>query len=239
MARRLNDRLPDHAAAHLQSRRYINQPVRHGGIFPKPTGQVWVQACTGGTPSGRACFVASRLRLAATVIGLLIAGVGQPMAQTAAPDPDVGQVAGLFLQSCLRFAGDPAALRSWIAAHQLPQVPEAQAPLFLGSIGTGQVFGASTASGKHALVSYDSGACQVIAMAGDASAVQQKLLASLHDLGVAVSRVLARSTPDGSSTQDLFDATLGSRHWKFSIMSKPHADAPNLAPELRLFATAG
>ncbi len=182
--------------------------------------------------------MASKLRLAATIVGLVIAGIGQPMAQTAAPDPDVGQVAGLFLQTCLRFAGDPGALRSWIVAHQLPQVPEAQPP-FLGSIGTGQVFGASTASGKHALVSYDFGACQVIAMAGDASAVQQKLLASLHDLGVAVSRVLARSTPDGSSTQDLFDATLESRHWKFSITSEPHADAPNLPPELRLLATAG
>ncbi|MBN8890295.1 MAG: hypothetical protein J0I21_09315 [Alphaproteobacteria bacterium] len=177
--------------------------------------------------------------IVAALLAVSIAGCSPPAAQVAAPDRDAEQVAGLFVRSCMSFAGDPAGLRHWIAANHLPQVPEGQAAVFLGSAGTGEVFGASNRFGKHALVSFDSGACEVIAMAGDAPTVQRTLLTLLGKLGVSVSQVLVRSEPDGSSTQDLFDAAHGSRHWKVSITSKPHSDAPNLAPELRLLATVG
>lgn len=183
--------------------------------------------------------MAPKHRVVGTILALSIAGISQTVAQVGSPDPDAGQIVGLFEQSCMRFAGDPAGLRSWISTHHLPQVPAEQAALFLGPIGTGEVFGASTPSGKHALVSYDSGACQVIAMAGDAPTVWRTLLALLGKLGVSVSQILVRSKPDGSSTQQLFDATLGSRHWKISITSKPHSGAPKLAPTLFLLATVG
>jgi hypothetical protein len=190
-------------------------------------------------PPERSKLVVPKLRVISTLVAMLISGISPAVAQVGSPDPDAGQIIGLFEQSCMRFAGNPLGLRSWISVYHLPQLSEEQAAPFLGTLGTGEVFGASTSSGKHALVSYDSGACQVIALAGDAPTVKRMLLALLGKLGVSVSQVLVKSKPDGSSTQDLFDATLGARRWIISITSKPHSDAPNLAPELHLLATAG
>jgi len=175
--------------------------------------------------------------IAMVVIVMSTASVAS--AQAGRPDANAGQTVGLFDQSCLRFAGDTAGLRNWIWAHNLPQVQEDQAAPFLGAIGTGEVFGASTPDGKLALVSYDSGACRVVALAADAPTAENMLLTILGKLGVSVSQILSRSKPDGSSKQDVFEATLGPRRWKISITSKPHSDAPNLAPELSLLATAG
>jgi hypothetical protein len=183
--------------------------------------------------------VAPKFRVINTLVAMLILSLNPAVAQAGTPDPDSEQIIGLFEQSCLSFAGNPSGLRSWVLAHHLRQLPEEQAAHFLLGLGTGEVFGASTQSGKHVLVSYDLGPCQVIAMAGDAPTVERMLLALLGKLGASVSQVLVRSTPDGSSTQELFNATLGTRHWKISIISKSHSDAPNLPPELRLLATGG
>jgi hypothetical protein len=181
---------------------------------------------------------ASRFRstcLRATV-GLLLWGIAPAGAQVTTSDPDTPQVVGLF-QTCMRFTGNASALRDWIASHHLPPVPEPQATPFLGAVGSGQVFGASTASGKHSLVSYDSGTRQVIALSGNLGSVQQMLLTNLSREGVAVTPALERSKPDGGSTQHWFRAEFGQKHWMLSITSEPHADAPSLPPELHLTAT--
>ncbi len=133
----------------------------------------------------------------AGVLGLLAVSAAPSAAQVPASDPDAAQVVGLFEQSCMRFAGNTAELRNWIAAHHLPRVPTMQAARSSGSVagGVGQVFGASTASGNYAVVSYDNGTCQVIAMSGNNLAVQQSLLALLARLGLAVIPVLDRRNP--------------------------------------------
>ena len=178
------------------------------------------------------------LRTASPLMAFLAFTAGPASAQMAPSTSDPPQLVGLFVQACVRFAGDPQALRAWIAAHNLPAVPAAQAVPFL-SVGPGEAFGASTLSGKHALNSYDSGACEVIGLADDPAATQQLLLNRLQGLGVLVSRLETKAKPDGSSTQSLFEATLGSRRWLLSLTAKPHSDAPNLQPELGLLATPG
>ncbi len=175
----------------------------------------------------------------AALTAMLALSVAPASGQTGMANPDSGQVAGLFLQSCMKYAGNAARLREWVSAHRLPQLPADQAAAFLGSLGAGEVYGASNASGKHALVSYDSGACRVLALSGNASDIQTTLLALLRGQGVTVVPVLARAKPDGSSSQDLFEATLGPRHWRVSITAKPHAASPGAAPEVGLLATVG
>lgn len=170
------------------------------------------------------------------IAGLVLCAAASAKAQLAASDPDTPQVVGLF-QTCMRFAGNATELRDWIAVHHLPPVPEPQASWFLGSVGSGQVFGASTTTGKHALITYDSGTCQVVAMAGNLDSVQQALLASLARQGVAVTPSLERSNPDNTSTQHMFRADFGQKHWLLSITSKPHTDAPSIPPELHLMAS--
>lgn len=180
-----------------------------------------------------------RFGLTAALAAMLALGVAPASGQTGMADPDSGQVAGLFLQSCMKYAGNAAGLREWVSAHRLPQIPADQAATFLGSLGAGEAYGASNASGKHALVSYDSGACRVLALSGDASDIQQTLLALLRGQGVTVVPVLARAKPDSSSSQGLFEATFGPRHWRVSITAKPHAEAPSTAPEVGVLATVG
>lgn len=162
---------------------------------------------------------------------------GQTLAQSSGTDPDAAQVVALFARSCVVYTGNVAGLRGWISAQHLPRVPIGQASVFLGSAGPGEVYGASNAYGKHALVSYDSGACQVIAMAGNRPVVKQTLLDLLHTQGFTVSPEAVRSKPELGSEQELFEAALGVRRWEISITSKPHAEAPNLAPEVHLVAT--
>ena len=170
---------------------------------------------------------------------LILSSLGPAFAQTPTADPDSGQVVGLFQQACVKYAGNPSGLRTWIAAHGLPEVPSAQAAPFLGSIGAGEVFGASTASGKHALVSYDDGACAVIALAGRAADIQQTLLALLRAEGVTVKPIAVRAKPDGSSRQMVFEAAHGTRTWELSVTSMVHQDQPGLPPEVKLLATPG
>lgn len=177
-----------------------------------------------------------KFRLAGSLVGSVIMMTGQTFAQSSG-DPDAAQVVALFARSCVVYTGNTAGLRGWISAQHLPRVLISQASVFLGPVGPGEVYGASNAYGKHVLISYDSGACQVVAMAGNPSTIRQTLFDLLHTQGFTVSSQSVKSKPELGSEQELFDAALGVRRWKISITSKSHVDAPNLAPEVHLVAT--
>ncbi len=97
--------------------------------------------------------MAMKFGLTAALAAMFALGVAPASGQIGVAGPDSGQVAGLFLQSCMKYAGNAAGLRDWVSAHRLPQLPAGQAAAFLGSLGAGEVYEASNASGKHALVS--------------------------------------------------------------------------------------
>jgi hypothetical protein len=157
-------------------------------------------------------------------------------AQAANSDPDATQVVGLFQQSCFRFTGNATGLRDWASSRHLPLVPSEQAVFFLEGIGSGQVFGASTASGKHAVVSYDSGACQVIGATTNASAVKQLLIPLLRGQGVNISEIQQPPKPNASSAQEEFEAHLGARQWFIWIFTSKSLNASNPTPELHIMA---
>jgi hypothetical protein len=71
------------------------------------------------------------------------------------------ELAGLFLQGCLPFAGRPAALRDWAGQIGLPPLPEQARAAFLHGA-PGQAFDASAAGTKLVLVSSDDGICSAI-----------------------------------------------------------------------------
>jgi hypothetical protein len=82
------------------------------------------------------------------------------------------ELSGLFIQSCLPFAGHPAALRQRAAQLKLPEVPDPARAVFLGGA-PGKVFDASDPEGKFALVSSDDGICAVSTYrAGDVETTQ-------------------------------------------------------------------
>ena len=70
----------------------------------------------------------------AALVAMLALGVARASGQTGMANPDSGQVAGLFLQSCMKYAGNAAGLREWVSAHHMPQLPAGQAAAFLGIV---------------------------------------------------------------------------------------------------------
>jgi hypothetical protein len=92
-----------------------------------------------------------------------------PAAIAAPPD----ELAGLFVQACLPFAGRPQALRQWAARAGLPGVPDPARTAFLHGA-PGKVFDASNDQGKFALLSSDDGLCAAVT---DHAADQQTISA--------------------------------------------------------------
>ena len=101
------------------------------------------------------------------------------------------ELSGLFLQSCLPYAGRPQALRQWATREKLPAVPDPARAAFLHGA-PGQVFDASNNSGKFALLSSDDGICAVVTdQAGDVE-VAQALERTLTGAGIRFRLVIER-----------------------------------------------
>jgi hypothetical protein len=101
------------------------------------------------------------------------------------------ELSALFLQSCMPYAGHPAALRRWADGMKLPAVPDPAAATFLNGA-PGKVFDASSQGGKFVLLSSDDGICAVVTdQAGDAETAQA-LESALNDSGVKFRLVIER-----------------------------------------------
>ncbi len=173
-----------------------------------------------------------RLRLAAAVLALL--GLAVPVAGAAAPgaaggpglpagrnpagrDPvardPAAQAAGLFMQSCVRYAAHPHGLRQWAAGHHLRQVPAPYANSFLYGL-AGIVYDASTRAGKLVLVSQDSGSCSVVADHARGAALLHRLDTDLKSAGITYTITADGPDPQEKSLHNrAYDAAFGTRRW--------------------------
>ena len=112
-----------------------------------------------------------------------------PMTAFAGP---AEELSALFVQSCMAYAGHPAALREWAARLKLPEVPDPARAAFLAGA-PGKVFDASDEAGKFALLSSDDGICAVVTdQAGDQETAQE-LERTLGDAGVRFRLVIERN----------------------------------------------
>jgi hypothetical protein len=101
------------------------------------------------------------------------------------------ELSGLFLQTCLPYAGRPEALRQWATREKLPAVPDPARAAFLHGA-PGQVFDASNSAGKFAVLSSDDGICAVVTdQAGDLE-VARALERALGDAGIKFRLVIER-----------------------------------------------
>jgi len=117
------------------------------------------------------------------------------------------------MQSCVRFAAEPKALRQWATDRQLARVRAPYSDAFLYGL-PGVVYDATTAAGKLVLVSQDSGSCSVVAEDARGVALLHQLDADLKAAGIAY-----KVTHDGPDAQEKelhnrsYDASLDGRHW--------------------------
>ena len=100
--------------------------------------------------------------------GMCMVAIGGMVALTAPagadepPNVAAKQVAGLFMQSCVQFAGDRDGLRGWARKTGLNALPAEAQDRFLYGL-PGVVFDASNKEGKFVLVSEDAGSCSTLA----------------------------------------------------------------------------
>jgi hypothetical protein len=90
-----------------------------------------------------------------------VIAAGLALAPAAAEAGGEDELVGLFIQGCVPFAGNAAALRAWAQQMGLPPVPEQARAAFLHGA-PGQAFDGSAANAKLVLVSSDDGICSAV-----------------------------------------------------------------------------
>lgn len=119
------------------------------------------------------------------------------VAQAGAAD----ELVGLFIQGCLPFAGNAAALRNWAKRTGIPAVPEQARAAFLHGA-PGQAFDASAAEAKLVLVSSDDGICSVVTDRATRQSVTRALEAGFHQAGLGFRLVIERDDPSVGAIHD-------------------------------------
>ena len=145
---------------------------------------------------------------------LLLPALLLPLSAFAGP---AEELSGLFVQSCLPYAGQPATLRQWAARAKLSEVPEpARRPFLSGA--PGKVFDASIATGKYVLVSSDDGICAVVTdRTADRDAVKG-FEAALRDAAVTFRLVIERDDKANASLHHReYLATRQGRSWRILL----------------------
>jgi hypothetical protein len=133
------------------------------------------------------------------------------------PEAAARQVTGLFMQSCVQFAGDKDALRSWAGKIGLKVLPPAVQARFLAGL-PGAVFDASNQEGKFVLVSGDGGSCSVIAEMASGTNTVADLEKDLNDARIGF-RVTAeaRDSEERRLQHREYVASRGDRAWLLRI----------------------
>lgn len=146
----------------------------------------------------------------------ILAVLSLPLARAAGANP-ADELSGLFLQSCLAYAGQPATLRQWAARAKLPEVPDPARNLFLSGA-PGKVFDASIATGKFVLVSADDGICAAITDKAADTAAVRALEAALHGASITFRLVIERDDKaDKTLHHREYLATRAGRSWRILL----------------------
>ena len=150
--------------------------------------------------------------LSAAAIMTLIAAT-LPVAADTQPNVAAKQVAGLFMQSCVRFTGDRDGLREWAVQTGLKTLPQSVQDRFLSGL-PGQVFDASNKDGKFVLVSEDGGPCSVIAEMASGTGVITALEQDLNEARISFRMTAEKSDPQETDLRHReYQASKGERGW--------------------------
>jgi hypothetical protein len=129
-------------------------------------------------------------------------------------DKAAEQVTGLFMQSCMQFAGDNDGLRQWARKIALPELPAAAVrDRFLYGL-PGIVFDASNKDGKFVLVSEDGGSCSVIAQIASGTSTIRDLEKDMNDARITYRMTTAKRDSEERLLQHReYTASQGDRGW--------------------------
>jgi hypothetical protein len=145
-----------------------------------------------------------------------IAGIAALTTPARADDPPnaaAKQVTGLFVQSCVRFAGDKDGLRGWAGTTGLQVLSAGAQDRFLYGL-PGVVFDASNKVGKFVLVSEEGGSCSVVAEMASGPVVITDLEQDLHDARISFKVTAERADAEEKALKHReYQASQGERGW--------------------------
>ncbi len=132
----------------------------------------------------------------------------------ASPVDNARQLAGLFMQSCVRFAGNRTGLRDWAHRTGLAHVPEPARAAFLHGA-SGMAFDASNANGRLVLISDDAGGCSAVAQMANGPALFGALEADMRQAGIGFTLSREFADPEEKQLQHReYAASQGTRTWR-------------------------
>jgi hypothetical protein len=148
----------------------------------------------------------------------LAAAAGGARAADPADANAAAQIVGLFMQSCVRFAGDATGLRAW-ATHTggMQPLPAAGQQAFLYGL-PGEVFDASTKAGKLVLISENSGSCSTMAESASGSEVVKALEQVMQQAHIEFT--MTREDDDAQEKvlhHREYSASQGTREWEMLV----------------------
>jgi hypothetical protein len=149
-------------------------------------------------------------------VGGIIVTASQPRADNPS-DIAAEQVTGLFMQSCVQFAGDKDGLRQWARKVALPELPTAIRDRFLYGL-PGVVFDASNKDGKFVLVSEDGGSCSAIAQLASGTRTVSDLEKDMNDARISFNLTAEkRDSEERLLRHREYTASRGTRSWLLSV----------------------
>jgi hypothetical protein len=129
------------------------------------------------------------------------------------PNVAAKQVAGLFVQSCIQFAGDKEALRGWAKKTGLKTLPADVQDQFLYGL-PGVVFDASNKEGKFVLVSEDGGSCSAVAEMASGPVVITDLEQAMNDAKISFKVTAEKADAKEAVLKHReYQASQGEREW--------------------------
>jgi hypothetical protein len=144
-------------------------------------------------------------------------GLGGPIRADEPPLASAQQVAGLFMQSCVKFAGDRQALRDWARHIGLQELPTDVQERFLYGL-PGVVFDASNKAGKFVLVSEDGGSCSAIAEMASGPRVITDLENDMNEAKITFKVTAEKSDAEEDALRHReYLASQGKREWLLLI----------------------
>ena len=153
-------------------------------------------------------------RLAVFASVLLFASGGAQAENSSAETAGTAQAVGLFVQSCIRLAGDPSGVRDFVRQRHVPELnPEGKAIFLKDHVGIG--FDATNKITRMVLISEDNGVCSVFAETVDVSKIVESLETVLKKAGVSLVQTSTRQ--QGSLTSHNYDLTLKERNFKLVV----------------------
>ena len=149
------------------------------------------------------------------------------------------QVVGLFVATCLRYAGDVAGLRGWVAGQGAPAMPRQAADAFLTGR-AGQVFDVSYQTTRLALISLDDGGCEAVSEYADPRLTVTYVGEALsHDGTPVVAKGDFSDRQHPGVSQRVWQATLAGRNWVLNAVTAPQPPEASIGLHPFVAAPAG